>query len=70
MPMKNLKYGLKTLLTVVFLISPQIALANPLDIPNSFQQSESLTTNCKLSEKKEPIELAQRSSDIGCWKLI
>ncbi len=68
--MKKFKYGFNTILTIVFLICPQITLASPLKIINNPPQSDRLNVDCKLSEKKESIYLAQKQSETGCWKLI
>ncbi len=68
--MKKFNYGFNTIVTIVFLIYPQITLANPLKIINNTPQSDSLNVDCKLSEKKESIYLAQKQSETGCWKLI
>ena len=68
--MKKFNYGFNTILTIVFLIYPQITLASPLKIIKNSPQSHSLNVDCKLSEQKESIYLAQKQSETGCWKLI
>ena len=68
--MKNLKHGLKAIVTIVFFIYPQITLANPLNLLNNISKLDTLNMDCNLSKKKQPIYLTQRRGKTGCWKLI